>query len=906
MNVLKKFKQDTNAQTDMITALESTELSQAEKIISLEQKLCDAEKQLEVMKSEKLELELTISKQVTHPSGGLQVIIDNLQLKLKEAEASVAASQKALQSKNVYINQLEAKNEKLADDINVNKVPKTSDKHRQEIAGKNNLIRTLQNDNKSLKAEIESVQAKFDKLEDDFMTLEVEAGLSNNGEEAKALKLKLDQVENDHVEAKSRIQHLELKLTCANDEKQSLRKMLELAKQRAETSNSFNSDKANLDKSRQELVHTREQLMKSTADYTASREKLDQLQKAIRDLQSENNKILQNRDELQQRVDNLIRSKAQNTAAMSFSEQETADINPALVTKIHSLKASNLMYKDENKYLKERVRKLTISLSKNQNLDDLLKSGSSDDEAGNMVDYMPDKSVKELKAKRHSSISSHHPTDSGMIPSRSVKSTSLLNTASSHQTPKPSEPSVHPARGLNVALGKPTVDTQQGLARSAAKLSPPLPAQVLPARPPNPAALPKGKKKDNRLTKFVNSRNPSKVIDSRPIISPVHDRPPATEERMAKKTKMNMRYVSMVEEWIQKKKLANVTDSDIDNILEEINSNFKVMKSVNNPDPKTMSKYGIFGLYQIDVPDKWDLREKAYAWILSYYCSQNAKAFHDIFARLSAELAKCLKAKRPDVSGSRYCRLLCLLCKSRNDVERARTLCFDVIRQSTCNNNTFACLYNIVCGWQNCLVSGKEPSLLLKAVQSSIQHIYDHSGIPDNVKVMYSEITKRCDWTALNRIPPTSEVIEEVMAQLLALEGVPVTIAFDCLRFQIVKSFELIFHVLGDWKKMYNEFILVKLWPLLTRDVIDDVALETMAVLGTFGLSQDPLKEDQPGVQYLFDIMIQVASVEVSADDERDIQMTAIKGAWMLGAHDPIRVAKIRQCVETINNSTMI
>ncbi|KAG2203953.1 hypothetical protein INT47_007536 [Mucor saturninus] len=610
--------------------------------------------------------------------------------------------------------------------MNDKKVPETSNTHHQEIAGKGGS---------------RQCSSQVWPAEDEYLALEVEAGLSNNGEETKALKLKLDQVENDHVEAKSRIQHLELKLTRANDEKQTLRKMLELAKQRAETSNSFNSDKANLNKTRQELVHTREQLMKSTADYTASREKLDQLQKAIRDLQSENNKIQQNRDELQQRVDNLIRSKAQNTTAMSFSKQEIADINPALVTKIHSLKASNLMYKDENKYLKERVRKLTMSLSKNQNLDDLLKSGPSDDETGNMVDHMHDKSVKESKAKRHSSISSHHPTDSGMIPSRSVKSTSLLNTASSHQTPKPSEPSVHPARGLNVALGKPTVDTQQGLVRSASKLSPPLPAQVLPARPPNPAALPKGKKKDNRLTKFVNSRNPSKVIDSRPIISPVHDRPPATEERMAKKTKMNMRYVSMVEEWIQKKKLANVTGSNIDNILNEINYNYNVMKSVDNPNLKTMSK------------------EKAYAWILSYYCSQNVKAFHNIFTRLSAELAKCLEAKRPNVSSFRHCRLLCFYVN---------------------------------------------PVIMLNI-----------PGIPDNVKVMYTEITKRCNWTTLHRIPSTIEANEEVMD----LEGVTVT---------TVKSFELIFHVFGDWKKLYNTFILVKLWALSTRDVINDVALETI------------------------------------------------------------------------------
>ncbi|KAI7895679.1 uncharacterized protein EV154DRAFT_559097 [Mucor mucedo] len=84
-------------------------------------------------------------------------------------------------------------------------------------------------------------------------------------------------------------------------------------------------------------------------------------------------------------------------------------------------------------------------------------------------------------------------------------------------------------------------------------------------------------------------------------------------------------------------------------------------------------------------------------------------------------------------------------------------------------------------------------------------------GIPDNVKVMYTEITKRCNWTTQHRIPLTIETIEE----FVELEGVTVT---------TVKSFELIFHVLYDWKKLYNTFILFKLWTLSTRDV----ALETI------------------------------------------------------------------------------
>ena len=40
-----------------------------------------------------------------------------------------------------------------------------------------------------------------------------------------------------------------------------------------------------------------------------------------------------------------------------------------------------------------------------------------------------------------------------------------------------------------------------------------------------------------------------------------------------------------------------------------------------------------------------------------------------------------------------------------------------------------------------------------------------------------------------------------------------------------MKSFELIFHVLGDWNKMVQY---VKLWSLLTRDVMD-VTLEIMS-----------------------------------------------------------------------------
>lgn len=73
--------------------------------------------------------------------------------------------------------ELEASIKKLMAEMNVKKVPETSRTHLEEISGKDNLIRSLQDDKKNLKAAVESIQAKLDQLEDEYLALEVEAGL---------------------------------------------------------------------------------------------------------------------------------------------------------------------------------------------------------------------------------------------------------------------------------------------------------------------------------------------------------------------------------------------------------------------------------------------------------------------------------------------------------------------------------------------------------------------------------------------------------------------------------------------------------------------------------------------------------------------------------------------------------
>ncbi|GAA5811053.1 hypothetical protein MFLAVUS_004482 [Mucor flavus] len=96
------------------------------------------------------------------------------------------------------------------------------------------------------------------------------------------------------------------------------------------------------------------------------------------------------------------------------------------------------------------------------------------------------------------------------------------------------------------------------------------------------------------------------------------------------------------------------------------------------------------------------------------------------------------------------------------------------------------------------------------------------------------------------------------------------------------------------WKKLYNNFILEKMWPLLSNDNLSEIALEIMATLGTFGLSADPTKNDKPGVQQLFELMIQVLAVDNTSLNS--IQTTALKGAYMLSAHDISRLNQVRKC----------
>lgn len=112
-----------------------------------------------------------------------------------------------------------------------------------------------------------------------------------------------------------------------------------------------------------------------------------------------------------------------------------------------------------------------------------------------------------------------------------------------------------------------------------------------------------------------------------------------------------------------------------------------------------------------------------------------------------------------------------MLCKSINDIERIRTLCYDVLRYSSCPTNAIVCLYNITCGWKECLLLDDKPSIILRSVQVCAASIVKKSKTPANVKAMYLKMATHCNWPSLESTASASENIEFVFEQLLALEN---------------------------------------------------------------------------------------------------------------------------------------
>jgi hypothetical protein len=55
-------------------------------------------------------------------------------------------------------------------------------------------------------------------------------------------------------------------------------------------------------------------------------------------------------------------------------------------------------------------------------------------------------------------------------------------------------------------------------------------------------------------------------------------------------------------------------------------------------------------------------------------------------------------------------------------------------------------------------------------------------------------------------------------------------VAFEDLKFCIIKSLELLLSTMDNWAFVYDEYIRGTLWPLLGEEVLDNVCLELLGI----------------------------------------------------------------------------
>ncbi|GAA5811110.1 hypothetical protein MFLAVUS_004539 [Mucor flavus] len=239
------------------------------------------------------------------------------------------------------------------------------------------------------------------------------------------------------------------------------------------------------------------------------------------------------------------------------------------------------------------------------------------------------------------------------------------------------------------------------------------------------------------------------------------------------------------------------------------------MKSPSDPDSKENVHYSIDDSFWIEVPNKMDAKEKAYALLLSLAVNKKPELLNRIFSTLYREFRASLDSKRPDISCARYSRLLCAISKSAKELERIRV---DVLTITSTDN------------------------MVMEAMRMCCNVIAHDKKTPNNIKSMYEKMACTCNWKNTTENISLDTAISNVFNELIRL---------------------------GE---------------------------ETdKATLGTFGLSADPTKNDKPGVQQLFELMIQVLAVDNTSLNS--IQTTALKGAYMLSAHDICHLNKVRKCV---------
>ncbi|CAG8503500.1 7318_t:CDS:10, partial [Dentiscutata heterogama] len=172
-----------------------------------------------------------------------------------------------------------------------------------------------------------------------------------------------------------------------------------------------------------------------------------------------------------------------------------------------------------------------------------------------------------------------------------------------------------------------------------------------------------------------------------------------------------------------------------------------------------------------------------------------------------------------------------------NDIQRARTLCYDIMREKTNNDSIHYFMENTARIWPNVLkFTINTRKLESFEIESIIAGIVLEKMHDESVYKLYNTFVRLCSWDEPHQAPFLKEILQ-YLAEILNSEEFHNKCCneydqekFQEYRFNLVKSFELA-ACWWCWDDVHSRYVSKILWPLVKNEKGKDIPLEIIGAV---------------------------------------------------------------------------
>ncbi|CAG8735514.1 36490_t:CDS:10, partial [Racocetra persica] len=194
----------------------------------------------------------------------------------------------------------------------------------------------------------------------------------------------------------------------------------------------------------------------------------------------------------------------------------------------------------------------------------------------------------------------------------------------------------------------------------------------------------------------------------------------------------------------------------------------------------------------------------------------------------------------------RLYRIFIAFCRIINDIQRARTLCYDIMREKTNNDSVHYFMENTARIWPNVLkasISNRkhesfkiDESFVIRTIESIIAGIVLEKMHDESVYKLYNTFVRFCSWDEPHQAPFLKEILQ-YLSEILNSDEFHNKCCneydqekFQEYRFNLVKSFELAASW-WCWDDVHSRYVSKILWPLVKNEKGKDIPLEIIGAV---------------------------------------------------------------------------